>query len=133
MQDRKEIKRLGRTLAEARLAKGLSARELAESIGVHHTTITMLERAQIEQPRADKLTRVARALDLDPTDVLTLAGYNPAEKLPTFGVYLRSTTALPDQAIDELEGYYRYLHDKYPTATGGPAPGEDEDDDAAAS
>src|SRR4051794_30534314 len=129
MADIQQIVRLGHKLAEARQEKGLSARELAETVGVHHTTITMLERAQIEQPRPDKLTRVARALDLDPTDLLTLAGYNPAEKLPTFGVYLRSTTHLPDQAIDELEGYYQYLHDKYGGQPAGPDPGEDEESD----
>lgn len=126
MEVKQEIKRLGETLARARQAKGLSARELSEAVGVHHTTISMLERAQIEQPRPDKLTKLARALDLDPTDLLTLAGYHPADKLPAFGVYLRSTTRLPDQAIDELEGYYRYLHDKYGGTGHRPEAGEDE-------
>jgi transcriptional regulator with XRE-family HTH domain len=126
MHEGKPITKLGQILAEARSQKGLSAREVAEAIGAHHTTITMLERAQIEQPRPDKLTKLARVLELDAIDLLTLAGYNPADKLPTFGVYLRSTTPLPEQAIGELEGYYHYLHDKYGAESAGPAPGEDE-------
>lgn len=126
MREKDKIKRLGDMLAKARSTKGLSARELAETIGIHHTTITMLEQGKIDQPRADKLTKLARQLELDPTDLLTLAGYNPSDKLPTFGVYLRSTTHLPEQAIDELEGYYRYLRTKYGATEHGPAPGEDE-------
>lgn len=126
MEDKKSIRRLGKILAEARASKGYSARELAERIGAHHSTITMLEKGIIEQPRTDKLTKLARELDLDPTDLLTLAGYNPTDKLPAFGVYLRSTTRLPDQAIDELENYYTYLREKYGAEAGGPAHGEDE-------
>src|SRR4051794_40074670 len=129
MNEGQGIVQLSKILLKARQAKGLSARELAESVGVHHSTISMLERAEIEQPRADKLTKLARALDLDPTDVLTLAGYNPSDKLPAFAVYLRSTTGLPDKAIDELEGHFHYLHDKYGAEPTGPVPGEDEADD----
>jgi transcriptional regulator with XRE-family HTH domain len=122
----KSIVRLGKILAEARHDKQLSARELAESIGVHHTTITMLERAAIDQPKAEKLTKLARALDLDSNDLLTLAGYNPSDKLPDFAVYLRTTTGLPDQAIDELAGHFQYLKSKYGADGSRPKLGEDE-------
>lgn len=120
------IVKLGALLHQARAAKRLSARELSEQVGIHHTTITMFERAQIEQPRAEKLTRLAAALELDATDLLTLAGYQPSDKLPGFGVYLRTTTALPDTAIAELDGHYQYLRERYGATTAGPAPGEDE-------
>lgn len=126
MQRRTDIQQLGELLRQARLEKAVSARELGERIGVHHSTITMLERGQIEQPRPEKLQRLARALTLDATDVLTLAGYQPSDRLPGFGVYLRTTTALPDEAIDELRGYFDYLHDKYSVDHDGPADGEDE-------
>lgn len=126
MEDKKSIRRLGKMLAEARANKGYSARELAEKVGAHHSTITMLEKGVIEQPRTDKLTKLARELDLDPTDLLTLAGYNPTDKLPAFSVYLRSTSQLPDQAIDELEGHFQYLRDKYGAKEARPADGEDE-------
>ncbi len=128
MGNRKQIDRLGQILKQARTEKGLSARELSDQIGVHHTTISMLERAQIEQPRPDKLSKLATALGLDSTDLLTLAGYHPSDKLPAFGVYLRTTTTLPDQAIDELHGYYQYLYDKYGVEASGPIPGEDEEE-----
>jgi transcriptional regulator with XRE-family HTH domain len=74
--------------------------------GVHHSTISMLERGTIALPRPDKLTRLARALDLDPADLLTLAGYQPADNFPGLPVYLRTTTTLPDEAIAELNGHF---------------------------
>jgi transcriptional regulator with XRE-family HTH domain len=130
MNARKEINKLGDIIRRQRLLKALSSRELAEQSGVHHTTITMLERAEIDQPRPDKLTKLAEALDLDPTDLLTLAGYQPSGKLPGFGVYLRTTTGLPDQAIEELQGYYEYMQKKYGPSGAGPSSGEDESDES---
>lgn len=117
---------LAKKLLEQRRAKGLSARQLADLAEVHHSTVTLIERGQIAQPRADKLTRLARALELEPADFLTLAGYKPTEELPTFGVYLRSTTQLPDHAIDELRGHYEYLASRYEVDVDGPSGGADE-------
>lgn len=125
----RSIEKLAQVLRDARTEKGLSARELAEEIGVHHTTIALLERGDIEQPKAVKLHRLAEALGLDATDLLALAGYQPTDKLPAFGVYLRTTTRLPDQAIEELHGHFEYLRAKYGANGDGPKHGEDETDE----
>lgn len=119
---------LARLLLQQRHALGLSARELAERADVHHSTVTLIERGQIAQPRPDKLTRLARALEVEPSDFLTLAGYKPTEELPGFSVYLRSTTDLPDKAIDELRGHFDYLATRHGANGSGPQPGEDETD-----
>ena len=129
MVRRKEIAQLAELLHKARLAKGLSARELADIVGVHHKTILYIEQGRFGQPKAFKLTRLARALDLDPTDLLTLAGYQVSDRLPGLGVYLRTATELPEAAIDELHGYFDYLHTKYGVEAEGPRDGEDEADD----
>jgi transcriptional regulator with XRE-family HTH domain len=129
MERREEIVKLGRILREARRKAGLSARELADRVGVHPSTVTLIERAEVEEPRPAKLTRLAEALDLDAADLLTLAGYESASKLPGFGIYLRTTTALPDRAIEELHGHYQYLQQKYGVGEAGPDDGEDEADE----
>jgi transcriptional regulator with XRE-family HTH domain len=118
---------LGQLLLSLRQELGWSARELADRSAVHHSTITLIERGQIAQPRPDKLTRLARALGVEPSDFLTLAGYKPTEELPGFGVYLRATTELPDHAIEELRGHYEYLAARYDVDGRGPGSGEDEE------
>lgn len=128
MEQQERIEQLATILKRARQAKGLSARQLSEAAGVHRRTIALLEEAQILQPKALKLTHIAEVLDLDPTDLLTLAGYESTKRLPGLGVYLRTTTALPDEAIQELDGYVQYLHSKYGVDPNGPNHGEDEAD-----
>lgn len=121
---------LPQLLLQRRRAKRLSARDLAAKANVHHSTITLIERGKIAQPRADKLTRLARALGTDPADFLTLAGYEPTERLPSFAVYLRATTSLPARAVEELQGHFDYLANRYGAVAHGPIGGEDELADA---
>ncbi len=125
----RDVRELGEILRTARHALGLSAQEVAERSGVSKPTVTLLERGGIQQPRPRPLTKLATALGLNASDLLALAGYQPSDQLPGLGVYLRTTTTLPAQAIDELKGYFDYLHDKYGVNTDGPAPGEDEQDE----
>jgi predicted transcriptional regulator len=51
-------------VAEQRLAKGLSQRELAELVGTTQSAIARLERGG-RPPRIDTLLRIADALDCD--------------------------------------------------------------------
>ncbi|MEZ5246685.1 MAG: helix-turn-helix transcriptional regulator [Acidimicrobiales bacterium] len=132
-EDREEGERrdqsLPALLLKLRRKRQLSARDLAEKADVHHSTVTMIERGQIAQPRADKLTRLARALGTDPSDFLTLAGYKPTEQLPSFGVYLRATTDLPAHAVEELKGHFDYLASRHGATSTGPLANEDEVED----
>lgn len=123
------MRELSRFLRSARERLGLSAREVADRVGFHHSTITMLERGGIDQPRPDKLVALAKVYEVDAADVLTLAGYQISSGMPSLPVYLRRTSGLPEAAIDELEGHYQYLRSKYGVAD-RPRSGEDEDERA---
>lgn len=76
-------------MARERAKAKLTQRDLAERAGVTHPTILRLERAEFARPDPQKLQRIAQALDLDVADFFALAGYVPAESLPSFGPYLR--------------------------------------------
>ena len=121
------IIRLGELVRQARTEHGLSVRELAKQIDIHHSSISRLESGQFARPTPDFLKRLARALDLELSDLYHLAGHTLPEDLPDFEVYLRTKHAhLPEAAVTELRGYYDYLKSKYGFDARGPAPGEDE-------
>ena len=56
--------RIADRVAEQRVAKGLSQRELAELVGTTQSAIARLERGG-RPPRIDTLLRIAEALDCD--------------------------------------------------------------------
>lgn len=123
MKRKSELKELGDKLWQARERRGLSARSVAEAIGVHKASIQRVERAQVEQPEPRILQRWADHLDLDRQEILSLAGL---DLRPSLGVFLRRNTDLPPEAIAEAKDYIRDLTAKYGITGDGPQPGEDE-------
>jgi transcriptional regulator with XRE-family HTH domain len=90
MEPQKDMQVLGETLRTARVAKGLSARKLAEASGLTHSFISKLESATYESVSPDSLMALAQALDLPPEDLFTLAGFRLPDALPSFEPYLRA-------------------------------------------
>lgn len=118
---------LGLRIREAREAKGWSLRNLAASSGLAHSFISNLESGRYRTASPDKLSALARALDIPADDLLVLSGYRVPETLPSFGPYLRSRYGeqLPESAISQLNDYFELLRDKYsdePDADAGAAP-----------
>lgn len=69
---------MGRNLLAHRERAGLSQRQLAERIGMSHSYISRLEDDQ-HSPSVDTLCRLARALEVDPRDLLVCPdGHEPA-------------------------------------------------------
>lgn len=106
---------LGRTIQAARHAKNLTAYEVAHRTGVvHRATIQRIESGEITRPRPETLRTLAKVLDLDLDDLLTLAGYVQLKDLPGFEPYLRTKHGdLPDEAIAQLVGHFNLIADKY--------------------
>jgi transcriptional regulator with XRE-family HTH domain len=64
------MERFAGNLRKARLAAGLSQEALAAAARMHRTEISLLERSQRE-PRLSTIVRLARALRIAPTALLT--------------------------------------------------------------
>jgi len=62
--------RIGRIIRQRRVAKGLSQRALAESVGVRAPYITMLESGTRANPSLKLLRGLAKALGVPVTDLL---------------------------------------------------------------
>jgi transcriptional regulator with XRE-family HTH domain len=63
------VVRIGEKLREARTRQLLTQQELAEKAGVGVATVIRIERNQVE-PRFRNIRKLARALDMDPRDLL---------------------------------------------------------------
>jgi len=65
-------------LRALRAAKGISQRQLAEAISVHPSYISKLEKGQ-EKPARELVETLARALGVEPVQVVLAAGHLPRE------------------------------------------------------
>jgi transcriptional regulator with XRE-family HTH domain len=90
METRKDMPKLIELLKQAREQKGLSNRKLAEMTGLHHSFLSKLEAGSYDSVSAETLMTLAEALEVQPADLFSLAGYRLPESLPSFGPYLRT-------------------------------------------
>ena len=63
------VVKIGDNLKEVRTRRLLTQVQLAEKSGVNQVTIARIERNQVD-PRFSTMRRLARALDIDPTELL---------------------------------------------------------------
>lgn len=104
---------LGSFVKARRESKGLSRRQVADACGVDYSYIGKLESGEYRHPSPLVLDAIAREIGCKPTDLYVLAGYKIGGDLPGFGPYLRATTHLPPEAIDQLESYFAFLRSQY--------------------
>ena len=83
---------LASTLKRLRQRAGLSLRDLETDSGVARSIISRIESGEYLNTRPATLTRLATALNVDASELLTAAGYtaSQAEALPPIGAYLRT-------------------------------------------
>jgi transcriptional regulator with XRE-family HTH domain len=126
METRSSGIELGAAVRAAREAKGLSTRKLAEIIGTTHSYIHKLEAGWFHSISPENIQALAAALDLDPQDLFTLAGYRVPDGLPSMGTYLRSRYGeeLPEEAIERMLDYFEFEHAKYAADDDASADGE---------
>jgi transcriptional regulator with XRE-family HTH domain len=93
------------------------------------SSIISLERGDILAPQPDTLKALAAALSIPVSDLFTVAGWLPADELPTLKPYLRAKyRGLDEQAIADLERYADGLTRRH-GANNGPIDHEDEGPD----
>lgn len=105
---------LGEFLRNARETAGLSKLQLATMSGLGRMTIQRLETDwYAEPPTPDDLVRLARALELNETDLFLLAGLPIPKRAASLDIMLRTEYGLPPEAIDEAKRNIAELVAKY--------------------
>jgi transcriptional regulator with XRE-family HTH domain len=108
---------LGGAIKQAREALGLSLRQLAEAVDVHHSFLARLESGDYQTAKPAFLQRLSRVLEIDERDLFSLAGLDAPEGLPSFTPYLRAKYDMSDEAAKALHEYFLFVSDKYDVRT----------------
>lgn len=104
---------LGEVIRVAREHLGLSLRQLAEAVDVHHSFLARLETGDYQTAKPAFLQRLSRVLELDERDLFSLAGLDAPEGLPAFTPYLRAKYDMSDEAAKALQDYFAFVSDRY--------------------
>jgi transcriptional regulator with XRE-family HTH domain len=95
---------LGSFLKQAREDAGIARRHLAVMSGVGRMTIQRLETDYYHtEPSADDLMRLARALELNETDLFLLAGLPVPKKAASLEVMLRTGYGIKAADVPDLK------------------------------
>lgn len=108
---------LGEYLRAAREQAGISQRQLANRVGIHHSYLARLESGENDGPAAEVLQTIADVLEISSADLMAFIGVKPPEGLPEFAPYLRAKYHLDDAAIREMADHMRHLEEHQETDT----------------
>lgn len=104
-----QAKRLGALISRARINKGLSTRDLAAEIGVHHSWIGYLEQGKYLDPAAERLAAIAELLGI-PTDRIERINRGAwTTGLPQPRSYFRAKYGLTSAEALQVERYIESL------------------------
>lgn len=111
---------LGAYIKARRESRNVSKAEACRRSGLDYSYWVKLEQGVYQMPSPKALDAVAAVIEAKPADLYALAGYKIGGELPGFGAYLRSTSYLPPEAIDQLESYFAFLRAQYGIADDHP-------------
>ncbi|HEY3684249.1 MAG TPA: helix-turn-helix transcriptional regulator [Streptosporangiaceae bacterium] len=107
-----------------RKKRGLSLRQLARKAGIDKGNLVRIEQGKrVHSPRPGVLNRLANALGVPVTDLLTCVGYD----VPTdLGGFIRSQYGhLPEDVVAEIVAYVERIASTYDIDPRGPMDSED--------
>src|SRR5581483_10504875 len=108
---------LGATLRVAREAAGLSKLQLEALSGVGRMSISRLEVDWYQEPSPDDLIRLARALELNETDLFLLAELPIPKEAASLDIMLRKGYGVSDDEVPALKQEIEAIIAKHHTTT----------------
>jgi transcriptional regulator with XRE-family HTH domain len=114
-------------LRSSRLKRGLSIPKLAELVDIDPSSMRRIESGFIKQPTAEVLRRLAKALELDASDLLARAKHLDSTDLPQFAPYMRTKyKGLTPEDVTAIAEFAASIANRRGVSLTGPKPGEDE-------
>jgi transcriptional regulator with XRE-family HTH domain len=109
----RDLRQLGRLIAQQRNQRGLSLRDVEKITGVTNSTLSRLELGEIEKPHTSHLARIAQALEAEPADYYALAGYIMPEGLPELKQYLLVKYGFTQDEAERIDEITQALRGKW--------------------
>lgn len=94
---------LGEHLEAARHEAGYSLRKLAALSGIPMSSVNRLLKDEVDQPLPEHLMALARALELNDTDVFLLAGLPIPQEAASLDIMLRKGYGVSDDELPALK------------------------------
>lgn len=91
---------VGKMIREARQARGISLRALADRVGIHFSHLSKIENGRDRIGR-ESLARIAEELGVDPDLMLGTAGHQP---IP-FRLVGNIAAGMPIEAVEDIEAF----------------------------
>ncbi len=104
-------KQLATKVREARIGRGYGVREAAELLSIDKAYYSRIETGQV--PLGKHAGAVARLYGLNVIELKRMAEQTLGNKLPHYRPYLRATTDLPDEALEELDEHFKAVTARY--------------------
>lgn len=92
---------LAEAVRDARAAAGLSIRQLAPLVGVHHSVLARIERGEVTKSSPELLQHIAEVTETDPARLLAFIGVKAT--LPEPRVYFRRAYGMTEDEAAEAE------------------------------
>lgn len=122
-----QAKNVANLVKSRRVARGLSASEVARRAGVAKATVTRLEQQVIANPVPENIRSIGKVLDIPDADLFAAAGWVGEGELPGLGVYLKvKYRNIPDVGLADIERHFKGIVDRYGLNLTGPVDAEDE-------
>ena len=90
-------------IENARIAKGISQRELAKLSGINRSTLNDIINGKIKRVDVDSLKKIAETLDLSLTNLLKVAGYDEFLDYLSFDKYKNKSTKDLKEMIEKYK------------------------------
>ncbi len=95
---------LGAYVAQQRQRLGLSQRQLAAQVGMHHSRLARLESGEVgDRVSHENIQGLADALGVDVSKLLKYLGVTPKPELPSVRVYFRRKLGVDADEAEVLE------------------------------
>ena len=97
-------------IKQRRIALGLNQKEVADFVGVSEATVSRWESGEISNTRRDRIARLAKILQVPPSDLISEASgavvpLAPSEQTVTFGVLGEIAAGYDLEAVQESDDF----------------------------
>lgn len=112
-----DVKLVGKRIREARLAAGLTMKELAQRIGVNQSSIARYEKGEFNRVGMDVILKISDVLNVDPQYLIDYQDPTPTLTKKDERDIAKDLNAIMDKLSNSEDGPLNYNGEEIPEST----------------